>query len=43
MLIQYFPLGGSPHGTEILNHHRSQTIFFKYTFLKDPFLKDALF
>jgi len=48
-------MGGGPHGTELLNRHRFQTIFlkiflFKYTFflidtlfLKDTFLKDTLF
>jgi len=44
--IQYLPVGGGPHGTEILNRHRFQTnTFFKMDFfLKRYFLlKDTLF
>jgi len=42
--IQYLPVGGGPHGVEILNRHSFQTIFFvKETFLKDIYFKIHFF
>jgi len=46
--IQYLLVGGCPHGAEILNRHRFQTIFLKdffkrYFVLKDTFFQKILF
>jgi len=39
MTIQYLPKSGGPHGAEILNRRRFQTIVFKrYFCLKDTFV-----
>jgi len=32
--IQYLLVGGGPHGAEILNRHRFQTMFFKRNLFK---------